>query len=174
LEIVVNIVVENNSNDLVIKCSFCDRELERSEMVRYRGAISCRDCAEKQEPVSNPILRPFVYFAGIGCLIGMLNFIFFTGNYTLYALVYPASYIQPLGPFFAGLTVTVILLAVGLYAINRVYFYIGSLISVLFGILAAASSAFALYDFIVAGPYYEIEGTIHTKTIGYYPTALAL
>ena len=104
----------------------------------------------------------------------MLNFIYFTGHYALYALLYPASYIQPLAPFLAGLAVTVILLTLGLYAINRVHFFIGSIVSVLFGLLAAASSVFALYDFIVAGPYYVIEGTILTKTVGYYPTALAL
>jgi len=166
-------LTENTSNDLEIKCSFCERTLERSEIVRYRGAISCRECAEKNSTQSNPMIKPLVYLAGIGCLIGMLTFIYFTLNVTLYSQVYPESYIQPLVPFYAGLTLTVVLVSLGLYAINRVQLFQASIVGVLMGILAASSSAMALYDFVTTGPYFVIDEITITKTIFYYPTVLA-
>ncbi|MHA1138524.1 MAG: ATP synthase subunit I [Candidatus Thorarchaeota archaeon] len=169
-------MVENNDNDVEVKCIFCEKDLERSKMVRYRGAISCRECAEKQKQKagSNPIIRPFFYLAGIGCLIGMLNFIYFTFDVYLYSQIDPASYIQPLGLFFGGMVVTIALMAMGLYAINRVHLYISSIVGVLTGIVAAASSVLAVYDFVTAGPYYVIEMVTYTKTISYYPTALVM
>ncbi|MHA1634667.1 MAG: ATP synthase subunit I [Candidatus Thorarchaeota archaeon] len=169
-------MVENNDNDVEVKCIFCEKDLERSKMVRYRGAISCRECAEKQKQKagSNPIIRPFFYLAGIGCLIGMLNFIYFTFDVYLYSQIDPASYIQPLGLFFGGMVVTIALMAMGLYAINRVHLYIASIVGVLTGIVAAASSVLAVYDFVTAGPYYVIEMVTYTKTISYYPTALVM
>jgi len=169
----VRILTENTSNDLEIKCSFCERTLERSEIVRYRGAISCRECAEKKSTQSKPMIKPFVYLAGIGCLIGMLTFIYFTLDVTLYSQVFSESYIQPLVPFYAGMTATIVLVSLGLYAINRVHLFQASIVGVLMGILAASSSAMALYDFVTLGPYFVIEEITFTKTIYYYPTVLA-
>jgi len=166
-------MVENNKEDTEVKCIFCGRDLNRSEMVRYRGAISCRDCAEKQKPDSNPIIRPFVYLAGIGCLIGMLTFIYFTLHITLYSQVFPTSYIQPLGPFFGGMILTQVFVAFGLYAINRIHLYQASIIGTLTSLLAAVSSTFALFDFITVGPYFIVNESVFPKTLDYYPTAMA-
>ena len=166
-------MVDTDNKDTEIKCIFCEKNLERSEMVRYRGAISCRECAEKQEPSSNPIIRPFVYLAAFGCLIGMLNFIYFTFHVLLFSQIDPATYIQPLVPFFGGMVVILVLIAMGLYAINRVHLYVASIIGMLTALLAAALSAWALYDFATAGPYFILETVTYTKTLNYYPTVLA-
>jgi hypothetical protein len=165
-------VIENNKENTEIKCIFCGKELNRSEMVRFRGAISCRDCAEKQKTDSNLIVRPFVYLAGIGCLIGMLTFIYFTLHITLYSQAFPTSYIQPLGPFLAGMILTQVFVSFGLYAINRIQLYQASIIGTLTGFLAAVSSAIALFDFITAGPYFTVNESVFTKTLDYYPTVM--
>ena len=142
-------------------------------MVRYRGAISCRDCAEKQKISSNPTLKPFFFLAGIGCLIGMLTFVYFILHVLYFSSIHPESYIQPLVPFFGGMTITIVLITLGLYAINRVDLIAASIASIIFGLFAAISNALAVYDFITTGPYFVIGNTTYTKNIGYYPMALA-
>ncbi|TFG31618.1 hypothetical protein EU528_05750 [Candidatus Thorarchaeota archaeon] len=160
----------NDDNDIEVKCIFCEKDLDRSEIVRYRGAISCRECADKQKPTSSPMMKPFVYLAGIGCLIGMLNFLLFALHGLLYASI---NYIQPLGAFFAGMVVTLVTISFGLYAINQVNFHIASIIGMLTALLTAIFSALAAIDFVANGPYFVIEEITYTKTLNYYPTALA-
>jgi hypothetical protein len=169
----VDNLAEGSDDVLEIKCNFCGRKLERSEMVRYRGAISCRKCAEEMESKSKPVIKPFIYVAGIGCLVGMVTFIYFTLDVLLYSQISPESYIQPLVPFFTGLTIAMVLVSFGLYAINRVELYQASIISVLVGILTAIPSVIALFDFLTTGPYYVIEEITYTKTLNYYPTVIA-
>lgn len=169
----VNVVVERKIDETEVKCIFCGKVLDRSEMVRYRGAISCRECAAEQESKPKPILRPFFYIAAIGSLVGMLTFIYFTFHVLRFAIIYPTSYIQPLVPFFGGMTVSTALISLGLFAINRVHLFAASIVSVVIGAIATISSALAVYDFITAGPYYIIETVTYTKTISYYPTAIA-
>lgn len=102
----------------------------------------------------------------------MLTFIYFTSNVFYFSTIHPESYVEPLVPFFGGMTITIVLITLGLYAINRVYFIAGSIACVIFGFFAAVSNALAVYDFIITGPYFVRGSTTYTKNIGYYPTAL--
>jgi len=165
-------VVEASSDDYEVKCIFCGKPLDRSEMVRYRGAISCKDCADKQKSDQIPNLQVYNYFAALGCLVGIFSFIYFSFHVQLYSLIYQVSYIQPLLPFFSGLLVTVSLISLGLYAINRVQLFAASVVGLLMGILAAATSAFSIFDLVTNGPYYIVETTTYIKTIDYYPMIL--
>ncbi len=60
----------NQEDSPSVKCIFCGRPLTRDEMVRYRGAIACRECADaaksEQESYANPA---FFIVGGIGALI---------------------------------------------------------------------------------------------------------
>ena len=168
----VDIVVENNNDNIVIKCIFCDKELESSEMVRFRGAISCRDCAEKQKKGSKLPSTPFFYLAGIGCLIGIVNFVYFTFHGLIYLPGNVTSYIHPLTSYFAGMTMTLVLISFGLYMITRDNLRIAGFIGMLTALLAASTSALALFDFTAMGPYFVVESITYTKTLNYYPTAL--
>lgn len=172
--IAVNIVVESNNEDIKVKCIFCQKELDRSEMVRFRGAISCRECAKKQKPSSNPILKPFFYLAGFGCLIGMVTSIYFSFHVHFFANINPESYIQPIVELFGGMAVTIALMSLGLYAINRLHLFAASIVGLLMGTITAICNALAVYDFVVDGPYYVTETGIHTKTISYYPIPIVL
>jgi len=116
--------------------------------------------------------KPFVYLAGIGCLIGMLTFLYFTLKGLLVTPIYQSSYIQPLDIFFGGMTAALVLISFGLYAINRVYLFPGSIIGMLTALVAAAVNASAMIDFVIDGPYFVLESGTYTKTLNYYPTAL--
>lgn len=54
----------------VVRCTFCGEPLKRDDMVRYRGAVACRQCAEdakkQQERFTSPV---FFTVGGIGALI---------------------------------------------------------------------------------------------------------
>lgn len=165
-------MVESDNDDVEVKCIFCQKDLERSEMVRYRGAISCKECAEKKNSGSKPISKTFFYLAGIGSLIGMVTFIFFSFNVHLFSLINPESYIQPVVPFFGGMLITIALISLGLYAINRIHLFVASIVSVLTCVIAAVSSALAVFDFVVDGPYYAVEAVIYIKTVTYYSMTL--
>jgi len=169
----VNNVTKNENNDFDVKCIFCARELEQHEMVRFKGAISCRECAEKQKPLSNPLTKPFLYLAGVGCLVGMVTFLYFTIHGYLYAHISGSAYIQPLVPYYTGMTITLVLFSLGLYAINRVHLHVAGIIGMLTALLASVISALSLIDFVTTGPYYIVESITYTKAITYYPNAIA-
>lgn len=164
---------KEEDNHVEIKCIFCERDLQKHEMIRYRGAISCRDCAEKQKKVSKLTSTPFFYLAGIGCLIGIVNFVYFTFHGLIYLPGNMTSYIQPLTSYFAGMTMTLVLISFGLYMITRDNLRIAGFIGMLTALLAASTSALALFDFTAMGPYFVVESITYTKTLNYYPTALA-
>ena len=124
--IVVKFVVESESEDYEVKCIFCGNLLDCSEMVRYRGAISYKECADKQKSNPNPNLHINYYLAGIGCLIGIFSFIYFSLHIQLNSLIYPVSYVQPLVPFFSGIFIAVSLISIALYTIkNALAFAVG-------------------------------------------------
>ena len=123
-KIVVDTMTEDENNTVEIKCIFCEKELEQHEMVRFKGAISCRECAEKQKPLSNPIAKPFLYLAGVGCLVGMVNFLYFTIHGYLLTPIYLSAYIQPLVPYYSGMIITLVLFSLGLYYINRIHLHL--------------------------------------------------
>jgi len=50
--------------------------------------------------------------------------------------------------------------------------FAASLVSILMGFIAAGTSAFALLDLIINGPYYIEETMTYIKTINYYPMIL--
>ncbi|MCK4567060.1 MAG: hypothetical protein KAU48_07100 [Candidatus Thorarchaeota archaeon] len=166
-------MTEDENNDIDVKCVFCGKELEQHEMVRFRGAISCRECAEKQKPLSNPIAKPFLYLAGVGCLVGMVNFLYFTIHGYLLTPIYLSAYIQPLVPYYTGMIITLVLFSLGLYYINRIHLHVASIIGMLTALIAASISALALIDFVTTGPYYIVESITYTKMITYYPNAIA-
>ena len=169
----MNIVVERSNTEFEVNCIFCGKDLGPSdEKVRYRGAISCVECANKQKGSAEPVLRPFYYLAGIGCIVGMLTFAYFTAHVFLFSNIDPESYIQPLVPFYGGLTITVALLSLGLYAINRVHLFIASIVGVLVSIYTSVISGLAVYDVVVNGPYFVIEEITFTKTVNYYSSAI--
>ncbi|MCJ7817534.1 MAG: hypothetical protein MUP60_01680, partial [Candidatus Thorarchaeota archaeon] len=112
-------------------------------MIRYRGAISCMDCAQKQKQGSKLTSKPFFYLAGIGCLIGIVNFIYFTFHGLIFLLGNETSYIQPLA-IFAGMTITLCLISFGLYMITRDNLRIAGIIGMLTALLAASTTALAL------------------------------
>ena len=165
---------QEKENDIEIKCIFCERDLLKHEMIRYRGAISCRDCAEKQKHGSKLTSKPFYYLAGIGCLIGIVNFVYFTFHGLILLPGNETSYIQPLVPYFTGMTITLSVISFGLYMITRDNLRIAGIIGMLTALLAASTSALALFDFTTTGPYYVLESITYTKTLNYYPTTLAI
>ncbi|TFG98272.1 hypothetical protein E4H12_06585 [Candidatus Thorarchaeota archaeon] len=160
-------------NHIEIKCIFCERDLQKHEMIRYRGAISCMDCAEKQKQGSKLTSKPFFYLAGIGCLIGIVNFIYFTFHGLIFLPGNETSYIQPLASYFAGMTITLGLISFGLYMITRENLRIAGIIGMLTALLAASTTALALFDFATMGPYFVLDSITYTKTLNYYPTTLA-
>ena len=164
---------QEEETSIETKCIFCDKILQKHEMVRYRRAISCIDCAVKQKNASNITMTPFYYFAGLGCLIGLTNFIYFTFHGLIFMPSNITSYVQPLVPYFAGMTTTLILISFGLYAISHDNLRIAGVIGMLTSLLAAATSALALFDYITTGPTYINEVVTYTKTLNYYPTTLA-
>ena len=164
---------QDEIDDVEIKCIFCKRDLQKHEMVRYRGAISCGDCAEKQKQGSKRTSKPFYYLAGIGCLIGILNFIYFTFHGLIFLPGNTTSYIQPLVPYFAGMSITLGLISFGFYMITRDNLRIAGIIGMLTALLGASTSALALFDFVTTGPYYVLESITYTKTLNYYPTTVA-
>ncbi len=166
-------MTEDESNDIDVKCIFCGKELEQHEMVRFRGAITCRECAEKQKPLSNPTTKPFLYLAGVGCLVGMVNFLYFTIHGYLFAHSSGSAYIQPLVAYYAGMTITLVLFSLGLYAINRIHLKIAAVIGMLTALFASAISALSLIDLVTTGPYYIVESITYTRDITYYPNVIA-
>ncbi len=166
-------MTEDENNNVEIKCIFCEKELEQHEMVRYKGAISCRECAEKQEPISKLRSKPLFYLAGIGCLVGIVNFVYFTFHLLVFMPVEGIDYIQPLVPYLAAMTITLILVSFGLYAVNSMHLPKVGIISMLTALLMGSTYALALYDFVTDGPYYVIESITYTKTLTYYPNLLA-
>lgn len=166
-------MTDDENNNVEIKCIFCEKELEQNEMVRYKGVISCRECAEKQKPLSNMMSKPFLYLAGIGCLVGMVNFLYFTIHGYLFAHIYGSAYIQPLVPYFTGMIIALVLISPGLYVINRVHLHVAGIIGMLAALAAASTSALALIDFVTTGPYFIVESITYTKTLTFYPDAIA-
>jgi hypothetical protein len=171
-KIMVGNLHQDENNDVEIKCIFCERDLQKHEMVRYRGAISCGVCAEKQKRESKLTSKPFFYLAGIGCLIGIVNFIYFTFHGLILLPGNETSCIQPLVPYFAGMTITLSLISFGFYMITRDNLRIAGIIGMLTALIAALTSALALFDFVTTGPYYVVESITYTKTLNYYPNTL--
>lgn len=167
-------MTEDENNNVQIKCIFCEKELDQHEMVRFRGAISCRECADKQKPLSNPIItKPFLYLAGVGSLIGLVNILYFTIHGYLFTHIYQSAYIQPIVLYFSGMIITLVLFSLGLYAINRVHLHVAAIIGMLTALLVSSISAISLIDFITTGPYYIVDSITYTKTLSYYPDAIA-
>ncbi len=166
-------MTEDENNIVEIKCIFCEKELEQNEMVRFRGAISCRECAEKQKPPSNLITKPFLYLAGVGCLVGMVTILYFVIHGYLLTPIYQFDYIQPIVPYYTGMIITLVLFSVGLYAINRIHLHVAGIIGVLTALVAASVSALAMLDFVTTGPYYIVESTTYIKTLTFYPNVIA-
>jgi hypothetical protein len=171
--IMVANLVDENEQSSEIKCIFCGNPLRKSEMVRYRGSIACRECAEKQRDAAILNSTTFYYLAAIGCLVALINFIYFTFHGLVFLPLSGPSYVQPLVPYFLAMTVALILISFGLFAISRENLPFAGIIGVLVSLLAAAMSAISLHDFVTNGLTYILDSVTYTKTLNYYSTTLA-
>lgn len=151
-----------------IRCVFCNRELSKEETVRYRGAISCRECALSQKQVRHQVARPFFLLASIGCIIGLLTVEFNMVYDLMYRQVLLFMYSPPLPLYFAGLSIAVILQSLGFYAINRpINRNVGIEVAVI-GLVTALLQIASVMDIIVNGPFVMIEEVLYPKDFTNY------
>lgn len=151
-----------------IRCVFCDRKLSREEVVRYRGAISCRECASSQEQTPHMAARPFFLLASIGCIIGLMTVEFNLIYDLMYRQVLLSSYIPPLPLYFTGLSIAVILQSLGFYAMNKPINKNVGILVVIVGLLVALLQIFSVMDIFVNGPFVMIEEVLIPKDFTNY------
>ncbi len=164
--------VEDSGDKADLKCIFCGKTISAKEAVRYSGALSCNDCAMKQEPVRQFNERPYYIAAAIGCLLGVLAMAYATVHAALYAQVGLSYYYPPLDLYFISLIVAVPLQSLGLYALNHSEPKRASLLFPVLGLFACIVFGLSLADFLIAGPSYVTEGHIDVfaKGYSYYPS----
>ena len=151
-----------------IRCVFCNRKLSREEIVRYRGVISCRECARSQRQIPSQAARPFFLLASIGCIVGLMTVEFNMLYDLMHRQVLLPSYIPPLPMYFAGLSIAVILQSLGFYAINRpINRNVGIEVAVV-GLVTALLQIVSVMDIIVNGPFVMIEEVLYPKDFTNY------
>lgn len=154
--------------ETILRCTFCGKGLSKTESVRYRGALSCNECAQAQEPFKDFRERPFFILGAFGTLIGL----FVVTLTVLQALTYILlmwSYAPPLIFYFGGLAVALVLQGFGVYALNQSEIPIAGKIGALVAFVSAFAQSVAIWDLIVDGPFYIIDNQTFTKGFGYYP-----
>ena len=152
----------------ILTCIFCGKELSKSEMVRYRGAISCKDCAKSQEPVKDFKERPFFLLASIGTLIGLFVVTVTVAQVFSFVPMQIDLYIPNMTFYFGGLAIALILQGFGVYALNRSQIQSVGILGALTAFVSAIAQIIAIWDLAIDGPYYVIGSTTFTKGFGYY------
>ena len=142
--------------------------MSKSEIVRYRGALSCRDCAQAQEPIKQFNGRPFFLLAAIGTLVGL----FVVTVTAVQALSFVPMQIDLYFPhmtfYFGGMAIALVLQGLGVYALNRSHIYALGIIGALTAFVSAIAQVIAIWDLVANGPYYMIGTNTFTKGFGYY------
>jgi hypothetical protein len=162
-----------NETSSILTCTFCGKDLSKDEIVRYRGALSCKTCAQAQEPVKDFNERPFFLLAALGTLIGL----FVVTVSVIDALsFYPMQfdfYVPQLGFYFSGIFFALILQGFGVYALNRTDLHSVAIITSLATVIAAVAQIVAIWDLATNGPYYVFNSVTYTKGFVYYSYATA-
>ncbi len=151
-----------------VKCIFCHKELSGEQIVRYRGAISCRECALSQEQTPRLRARPVFLLASIGCIIGLLTVEFNMLYDLMYRQVLLSSYIPPLPAYLAGLSIAVILQSFGFYAFNKPFNKRVGIMVASVGFITALLQIFSVMEIIVNGPFIVTEETLYPKDFTNY------
>ena len=169
----MSFVVDREKAKLV-SCIFCGKELDASTAMRYQGAIACNECILAQKPKGSFEERPFFIIGALGALIGLFE----VTIGVLYALVFTPVmfdfYIPPMTFYYCGMTVSVLLQGLGFYALNRELIPAASIACLLTALVSVITQILAIWDLIIGGPYYEIEGMILTKGFGYYSLTVTM
>jgi hypothetical protein len=152
-----------------VKCVFCGKQLEKSEIVRYRGAISCRDCAKEHGPTKQFNERPFYIIAGLGCIIPIPAILYMVIHGLMFAPL-PGPYAPPLTIYFTALIISIPMQAVGLYALNWVELPRAAILTTVLSFVIMLIQTASLYDFIL-GPTYVVESIAFPKDYLYYSLA---
>lgn len=139
-----------------------------AEAVRYRGALSCKDCALSQKPVKEFNETPYYSLASFGCLVGLIATLYAMLHALQYAHQGPSIYVPPLVIYLGALFISVPLQSLGLLALNRVDLPKVAAVSFIVGILATAILVASLYDWLTTGPYYLVEEVVLIKDYYYY------
>lgn len=153
----------------IAKCIFCGKELEKSEIVRYKGALSCRSCAESQEPVHDLREGPLFKLAGIGSLIGLFVVMYAMVHLLRFVPLYAEDYVPPLEIYFTGMIICVGLQSLGFFALNKTYNQAAAIIVSVLGILTVITYTYGLLDIVGNGYYYVVDEFTFVKSYTYYP-----
>jgi len=152
----------------ILTCSFCGKELSKAEMVRYRGALACRTCAQAQEPVKDFKEQPFFLLAALGTLIGLIVVTVSVIEALKFVPMQFDFYIPQMMFYFSGISIALFLQAFGVYALNRANLHSVAIITTLATLLAGIAQIAAIWDLVTNGPYYFINSVRFTKGFLYY------
>ena len=158
----------SNEKPTGLTCIFCGKELSKSDAVRYRGAISCRECALAQEPFKDFKEKPFFLLASVGAIIGLFVVTMTVLHALIFAPMEMGFYVPPMMFYFSGIAIALVLQSFGIYALNRSYIYTASVVGVLVTVASALAQVLAIFDLIVDGPYYVIDSQVFAKGFGYF------
>jgi len=157
----------------MLSCIFCGKELDKSNAMRYQGAIACSECILAQKHQEDFKERPFFISGSLGALVGL--FVVTIG--VLYALVFIPTqmdlYIPPLMFYFCGMAISVLFQGFGFYALNREHIHAVGVACLITALASVVTQIIAILDLILNGPIYEIEGVIYTKGFGYYSSTVS-
>jgi hypothetical protein len=157
-----------NEKSKLLTCTFCGKEFDKSEMVRYRGALSCKTCAYSQEPVEDFNERPFFLIASIGTLIGLFVVTVTVVEAFNFTPMQVDFYTPDMGFYFGGMAIALVLQGFGVYALNRSGILAIAIIGALAAFVSAIAQIVALWDLMTNGPYYVISDVTLRKGFGYY------
>lgn len=158
----------DSEKSTILTCTFCGKELSKDEMVRYRGALACRDCALAQKPIEDFNERPFFLLAAIGTLVGLFVVIISAIEALTFVPMQFDFYIPHMAFYFGGMAIALLLQSFGVYALNRAEIHSVAIITALATIIASIAQAVALLDLVMNGPYYIFESITYTKGFMYY------
>lgn len=161
----------DSEQETTLKCIFCGKELEKHEIIRYKGALACRDCAHEKGPTKQFNERPFYIIAGLGCIIP-IPAILYTVMHGLMFAPLPGLYSPPLAVYFGAFVISIPLQALGLFALNKTELPRVAILTTVIAIVLTIIQAQALYDFVVLGPTYLGESVILAKDFVYYSLAM--
>lgn len=156
--------------DTTVKCVFCGKELDKDTMVRYRGALACRNCAKEKGPTRQFNERPFYILAAIGCIVAIPT-ILYTVMHGLILGPLPGTYSPPMAVYFGGFVISIPFQALGFLALNKTELPKVAILTTILSLGLMAIQAWSLYDFVVNGPTYLVETTVHPKDFTYYSLA---
>jgi hypothetical protein len=158
----------------LLSCIFCGKELDKSNAMRYQGAIACKECILAQKPQEDFKERPFFIIGALGAVVGLFEVTIAVFSALSFTPLQGDLYIPLLMFYFGGMTFAVLFQGIGFYGLNCEYIPIAGIACILTALASAVTQIAAIWDLIVAGPYYEIEGEIYTKGFGYYSLAISM